>query len=257
MSIKNTTKISKPISAMKNKAYLSLLIVLFFVTAQANAQDVGPIDTPVIAQSAVNYNPNNIVIPGVNEKLVNRMWATYVRRHLDGKVKYDRRSKEFMTPTANVREMSGFPVSLTAQSRQIGGDVSFSVYPGAPIVEVPKNSSAALAASPQFTAKGLNMLNPRGSQELLAKFAKEVRREQVRLLVRSEEHQLNKFEANLRHLKSDNQRYLREIKYSEDRIRKAKESIIKNETDQQQAQQRILNQQKALENAKKLMSGIY
>jgi hypothetical protein len=57
-------------------------------------------------------------------------------------------------------------------------------------------------------------------------------------------------------LKSDNQRYLREIKYSEDRIRKAKESIIKNETDQQQAQQRILNQQKALENAKKLMSKI-
>lgn len=242
---------------MRNKAYFSFLMVLFFIAIQANAQDVGPIDTPVIAQSAVSYNPNNIVIPGANEKLVNRMWSSFVRRHLDGKVKYDRKTKEFMTPTANVRELSGFPVSLTAQSRQVGGDVSFSVYPGAPIVEAPKNnSSAALAAAPQFTAKGLNMVNPRGSQELLAKFAKEVRREQVRLLVKSEEHQLSKFESNLRHLKSDNQRYLREIKYSEDRIRRAKENIIKNESDQQQAQQRILNQQKAVENAKKLMSGI-
>jgi hypothetical protein len=243
---------------MKNTAYFSLLMVFLLNAVRANGQDVVIHDdtTPII-QSALIVNSNNVVIPGADEKLVKRMWANYVRHHFDGKVKYDRKTNEFVTPSANVRELSGNPVSLTAQSRQIGGDVSFSIYSGAPVVEIPKSySGTSLAASPQFTPKGIIVNNPRGHQELLADFAKEVKREQVRLLVKTEEHQLNKFETDLRQLRNANQRYLREIKSSEERIRKAKSDIIKNENDQQQAQQRILQQQKAVENAKKLMTGI-
>lgn len=183
----------------------------------------------------------SINLPNANKKLVQRVWADYARSHFNSRPKYDRKAKEFVAEGAQVSEISGYPIDLVSRTTQMGNSVQFLLQ-----VDM-QGAMLERSISPRRAA---------GTDLILEDFAREVEREKVRLHLKDEEKNMRKLEYELKALKNANIRYHREIEFAEERIKRAKENIIKNEKDQEAAVRRIENQIKVLEAVKRQLQSI-
>lgn len=199
-----------------------------------------------IAQS----NTMRVTLPNVDEKLVKRVWSSFARTQLRSKVRYDRKTKQHLAEQANLKSYG--ETNLEYASRQSGKDVNFEIT-------FRENNYVEMEVggfSQQRSINATNLQRNRAAKNVLEDFAREVRREQTRLEVATEEKNLKKLETQLRTLKNANTRYHQEIKQAEERIVKAKSNISQNEKDQVDTQKKLQDQQKMVEAVKRKMSNI-
>ncbi len=191
------------------------------------------------AQAADKSWTNNasISLPGVKRNMVNRLWADFARSRFGSRVKYDRKTREFVALGANMSSGSVGQVNLISQTTQSGRDVRFNLS-----VEYPVS-----VLSGTFTAKRVA-----DTPSILKDFAREVEREKVRLRIIEEDRNLKKMESELHQLKNANLRYHREIELAEAKILKARENIVQNEKDQVMAAEQIAKQKGVLAQVKRL-----
>jgi len=183
-------------------------------------------------------NHVSISLPEVKRNMVNRLWADFARNRFGSRVKYDRKTREFVALGANMGSGSMGQVNLISQTAQSGRDVRFNLS-----VEYPTST-----LSGTFTAKRVA-----DTPSILKDFAREVEREKVRLRIIEEDRNLKKMESELHQLKNTNLRYHREIELAEAKILKTRENIVQNEKDQVMAAERIEKQKGVLVQAKRLL----
>jgi|GEM_PF-3546335 hypothetical protein len=226
---------------MKQRIFTFLLMAIAHCsTAQITQQARSLFPTVIEAAQAADKgwtNNASISLTGVKRNMVNRLWADFARNRFGSRVKYDRKTREFVALGANMGNGNIGQVNLVSQTAQSGRDVRFNLS-----VEYP-----AAALNGTFTTKRVA-----DTPSILKDFAREVEREKVRLRIIEEDRNLQKMENELRQLKNTNLRYRREIEMAEAKILKARENIVQNEKDQVMAADRIEKQKGLLAQVKRL-----
>ncbi len=241
---------------MKNIAlFCAICSVVSFIPVQGQDTMTRPSFTPKGIDIPEDYdiaqtNTLRISLPNVDEKLVKRVWSSFARTQLRSKVRYDRKTKQHLADQAQIKSYG--ETNLEYESRQSGKDVNFEI-------SFRENNYVEMEVggfSQQRSINATNLQRNRAARGVLEDFAREVRREQTRLELMTEEKNLKKMESQLRTLKSANTRYHQEIKQAEERIVKAKSNISQNEKDQVDTQKKLQDQQKMVEMVKRKMSSI-
>lgn len=241
---------------MKNIALLCAICSLVsFIPMQGQDTMTRPSFTPKGIDIPEDYdiaqtNTLRVNLPNVDERLVKRVWSSFARTQLRSKVRYDRKTKQHLADQAQIKSYG--ETNLEYNSRQSGKDVNFEI-------SFRENNYVEMEVggfSQQRSINATNLQRNRAARGVLEDFAREVRREQTRLELATEEKNLKKMESQLRSLKSANTRYHQEIKQAEERIVKAKSNISQNEKDQVDTQKRLQDQQKMVEAVKRKMGSI-
>lgn len=226
---------------MKQRIFTLVLVAIAqFSNAQISQQARSLFPAVVEAAQAADKgwtNHTSISLTGVKKNMVNRLWADFARNRFGSKVKYDRKTREFVALGANMGNNNMGLVNLISQTAQSGRDVRFNLS-----VEYPTSS-----LNSPLTAKRVA-----DTPSILKDFAREVEREKVRLRIIEEDRNLQKMEGELRQLKNANLRYHREIELAEAKILKARENIVQNEKDQVMAAERIEKQRGLVAQVKRL-----
>jgi hypothetical protein len=241
---------------MKNIAlFCAICSVVSFIPVQGQDTMTRPSFTPKGIDIPEDYdiaqtNTLRVNLPNVDERLVKRVWSSFARTQLRSKVHYDRKTKQHLADQAQIKSYG--ETNLEYNSRQSGKDVNFEI-------SFRENNYVEMEVggfSQQRSINATNLQRNRAARGVLEDFAREVRREQTRLELATEEKNLKKMESQLRTLKSANTRYHQEIKQAEERIVKAKSNISQNEKDQVDTQKKLQDQQKMVEMVKRKMSSI-
>lgn len=245
----------QPIYAMKKIALLCAICSLNCFTALLGQDTlIRPSFTPKGIDLPTDYdiaqtNTMRINLPNVDEKLVKRVWSNFARTQLRSKVRYDRKTKQHLADQAQIKSYG--ETNLEYNTRQSGKDVNFEIsFRENNYVEMEVGGFA------QRSINATNLQRNRAARNVLEDFAREVRKEQTRLELASEEKDLRKLETQMRTLKNANTRYHQDIKQAEERIVKAKSNIVQNEKNQVDTQKKIQDQQKMVEAVKRKLSSI-
>jgi ribosomal protein L13E len=180
--------------------------------------------------SAGFRNSFSIRLPSGDKRLVARVWKDYVSTHFDGRTKYDRKAKEYVTANAKIGPISPSQTLLIGKPEKMGDATHFTIW---------------LDNDGEQVSSRSNRSHAREAYSILEDFALEIEREKVRLHLEGEQKNLRKMETQLRRLENANTRYYREIEMAKARILKMEENIVQNEADQIKAQEEI-NQQHEL-----------
>ncbi|MEM6380753.1 MAG: hypothetical protein AAF705_21400 [Bacteroidota bacterium] len=184
--------------------------------------------------SAGFRNSFSISLPSGDKRLVARVWKDYVSNHFDGRTKYDRKAKEYVTANAKIGPIGPGNTTLIGKPEKMGDRTHFTIW---------------LDHDGQVSSRR-NRSHAREAYAILEDLAIEVEREKVRIHLEEEQKHLRKMENHLRRLKNANERYHREIELAKAHILKMEENIIKNEADQVDAQQEIALQQELVKGVK-------
>ena len=192
--------------------------------------------------SSVGFrNSFSISLPTDDRKLAAKVWKTYVSSRFNGRTKYDRKAKEYITPNAMVSPVTSGSVNLVGKPEKFGGSVRFTLW---------------LNEEGTYIKSAVSPSKAREIESILEDYVVQIEKEKVRLQLVEEEKELRKREHKLRRLINANERYHREIELAKERIKKMEENIIQNEQDQITANDDIIEQQEKVKQVKENMNSI-
>ncbi len=178
-----------------------------------------------------------IDIPNTNEKFVENIWKKYLRSY-GGKSRKNRGSQEIFTSSAKISAIGkGRKVDLYTIFEQSGDQVSLSLW---------------VDLGDEFLSKKNKNSQVQGAKDFLEDFAKEVRREIIRLQVKEEGEILEKFEVRMKRLVRDSTRFEREIESAEVKIFKNQEKLEENRIAREEMKLIIEEQQITVDSIKSL-----
>jgi leucyl-tRNA synthetase len=178
-----------------------------------------------------------IDIPNTNEKFVENIWKKYLKS-FGGKSKKNRSTEEIITSSAKISAIGkGNRVDLYTILDQLGDDVSLLMW---------------VDLGEEFLSKRNKNSQVQGAKDFLEDFAKEVKREIIRLQVKEEGNKLQKMEVNLKRLERDSVRFVREIELAEAKILKNQTKIEDNRITREELLHNIEIQKMTLDSIKLL-----
>lgn len=198
------------------------------------------IDESEDLMSAGFRNSFSITLPSGDKRLVARVWKDYVSNHFDGRTKYDRKAKEYVTANAKIGPIGPGNTTLVGKPEKMGDATHFTIW---------------LDHDGQISSRR-NRNHAREAYSILEDLALEIEREKVRIHLEDEQKDLRKMESQMRRLKNANERYHREIELAKAHILKMEENIIQNEADQIDAQEQINLQHELVKGVKNSLEGI-
>jgi len=178
-----------------------------------------------------------IKIPNTDEKLVAEVWQNYIKDAYKGKTKWNRKEKEWLTDNVGITAIGGNnTVDLYTAISKSGQDVELALW-------------CDLGGA--FLSSNAHRDRYEEAEKMLMRFSMEVAKAGVQAELDEQEKGLKKLEGELKKLKNENDRYLKDIEKAEAAIRKAKDGIVKNEKDQELVVNSIQNQHKLVDETKK------
>lgn len=219
---------------------LSLLVSTLMAQRNAEVQEYSKglsfasIEESEDLMSAGFRNSFSVTVPSGDKRLVARVWKDYVSSHFDGRTKYDRKAKEFVTANAKIGPIGPGNTTLIGKPERMGDVTHFTIW---------------LDHDGQISSRR-NRRHAREAYSILEDFVLEIEREKVRIHLEAEQKNLRKMENQMRRLKNANERYHREIELAKEHILKMEENIIKNEAEQIEAQDEISLQQELVKGVK-------
>lgn len=203
------------------KAILISSTFLFFVAFIANAQ----ITEQAIPMSMGTKNAIMVEIPEAEEKFVNKVWKDFLKGQYKVKTKPNKKTDELFSDNATIPGIGGAnTVDVYAKSGQNGGNVNVSMW-----VDM---GGAFLNSTDHPTQY-------QQAQDMMERFALEVKVEQTKIELAAQEKTLKKLKSDLKKLKSDNDKYHKEIEVAKDKIKTAEQNIVTNEQQQITTNQNI------------------
>lgn len=231
---------------MKNLVLISLLcLTISSVFAQSDTTEVmeyskglnlRAVEEGEERMSAGYRNSFSIELPTGDKQLVRKVWRDYMSSRFDGRTKYDRKNKEYITTNAKISAMGDRHSSLIGKQEKFGNNTRFTIW-------VENDGEQIRSVSDRRRGREADMI--------LNDFVVEIEREKTRIHLDDEQKQLSKLERDLRRLKSANDRYHREIELAKERIQRMEENIIQNEAAQIDAIDKIGQQQEVVKTVKK------
>ncbi|MCB0650107.1 MAG: hypothetical protein KDC85_02455 [Saprospiraceae bacterium] len=181
-------------------------------------------------------------IPSVDEKLAETVWKDYTKNFYNSKTKWDRKNNEWVTADADIVAIGmGNKVTLFATIDSKKDDVIFSLW---------------IDLGNSFVTKEEMPERYREAEKLVMRYGLELAQEKVKIEIREEEKNLEKMESDLKKLVSDQERYERDIEKAQEAIKKAQENIVANKKDQEDAADKIKDQQKLIEDIRKKLNDL-
>ncbi|MEO0339607.1 MAG: hypothetical protein AAF242_10380, partial [Bacteroidota bacterium] len=176
-------------------------------------------------------NAFSIYLPTDNPKLATKVWKDYVSSRFNGRAKYNRKGKEYISEEV-MTPVTSYPINLVSKTEKFGGQVKFTLW---------------LDQGETYLTSEQNPGKVQAIEDLLNDFHIQVEKEKVRLHLLEEEKELRKLEHKLARLERANARYHKEIELAKQRILQMEDNIIKNELDQITASDEIKTQQNKVE----------
>ncbi|MBK7426136.1 MAG: hypothetical protein IPI60_03395 [Saprospiraceae bacterium] len=180
-------------------------------------------------------------IAGVTEELVNDTWKEYIKKY-GGKHKWNRKAKELFSEGVMLPNISSEPINLYAASIEGGSSVQFILWLQSP--------DGTFYTQERLLSQQENL------QNLLTHFELEVKREDLRAIIKDEEKLYNKQESDLKKLEKSKERLHKDIEDAQEKIKKSEAEIEQNIKDQELSRQQIKSQQDKLEALRKKLSNL-
>ncbi len=230
---------------MKNLILFSFIILLSF-QAQAQVEEYqkglefSAIQEASEKRSTGFENAFSIYLPTDNPKLATKVWKDYVSSRFNGRAKYNRKAKEFISEEV-MTPVTSYPINLVSKTEKFGGQVKFTLW---------------LDQGETYLTSAQNPGKVGAVQDLLNDFHIQVEKEKVRLHLLEEQKALRKLEHQLARLERANARYHKEIELAKQRILQMEDNIIKNELDQITASDEIKSQQQKVDSVQATLDKI-
>lgn len=223
---------------MKN--YLLFLFIAFLLlnNGSAAAQDMRD---GVKSMSAGVQHAVYTDMPGVTEDLVNDTWKEYIKKY-GGKHKWNRKAKELLSQGVMLPNISSEPINLYAASVVNGSSVQFILWL--------QSTDGTFYTQERLLSQQENL------QNLLTHFELEVKREDLRAIIKEEEKLYSKQESDLKKLEKSKERLHKDIEDAQDKIKKSEAEIEQNIKDQELSRQQIKSQQDKIDSLKKKLSNL-
>lgn len=205
------------------------------VMEYAKGLNLRAVDEGEELMSAGFRNAFSIRVPTGDKRLVRKVWKDYMGSRFNGRTKYDRKNKEYITTNAKISAMGDRNSNLIGKQEKLGNSIRFTIW-------VENDGSQVRSVSDRRQGREADMI--------LNDFVLEIEREKTRIHLKEEQKQLSQLERDLRKLKAANDRYYREIEMAKERILRMEENIIKNEAEQIEAVERIGQQQEVVKTVK-------
>ncbi|RME98587.1 MAG: hypothetical protein D6772_08830, partial [Bacteroidetes bacterium] len=171
--------------------FFAAVALLLNITAQAQ------LPTESKAMSEGVYEALVLSIPDLNAKQTAKLWTSFTKDFYDARSKYDRRSKEYIATDAEITGLgTDQPVNLHALIEERGKGSVVYLW-----VKVGDN----------FISKAQMPDQQMEAEQLLLRFGIEAAKEKVRLDIAAQEKDLERLQGDLKKLKSEKDRYERDI----------------------------------------------
>ncbi len=223
---------------MKNFLLLVFIAFLQLSYTSASAQEMRD---GVKSMSAGVQHAVFIDMANVSEDLVNNTWKDYIKKY-GGKHKWNRKAKELFSEGVMLPNISSEPINLFAASVLSGSSVQFILW-----IQSPDGT---------FYTQERLLSQQENLQNLLTHFDLEVKREDLRGLIKEEEKLYSKQESDLKKLEKNNERLHKDIEDAQNKIKKSEADIEQNIKDQELSRQQIKSQQDKLDSLKKKLSDL-
>ncbi|MCH2046271.1 MAG: hypothetical protein MK212_19305 [Saprospiraceae bacterium] len=229
---------------------LSIFTVLFFLFSVSSswAQIQATIKEETRSMSKGSFNCLILDLPGTNVKDVAKAWQKYIKSY-KGKTKFDRKSDEYITDDAEIKNMSDNTVDITAKI-VTKGDV------GCELV-VWYNLGVTYLSSNEYADR-----YPAG-EAVLQGFTKEVSLELIEAELKDEEKklkelgdELKKMEKEQEDLEKDIENYKQTITEMEQKIKDTETGIEENKTSQETKKTEMSDQTKVIEEVKQRLESV-
>lgn len=223
---------------MKNNLLLLLIVVFQMSIWSAGAQEMRD---GVKSMSAGVQHAVFTDMPGVSEDLVNDTWKEYIKKY-GGKHKWNRKAKELFSQGVMLPNISSEPINLFAATVVNGSSVQFILWL--------QSTDGAFYTQERLMSQQENLEN------LLLHFGLEVKREDLRAIIKEEEKLFSKQESDLKKLEKSKDRLHKDIEEAQDKIKKSEAEIEQNIKDQELSRQQIKSQQDKIDSLKKKLSNL-
>ncbi len=186
-------------------------------------------------------NAISLEITMADEKLVAEVWKNYMKDFYDAKVKWDRKTKEYLAEDASIAAIGlGNTVDVYATMEEKGDNTIINTWFGL--------GGGAFLSSREHAGRYEE------AEKLLLRFALEVAREKTRQELEGEKGELRQLQKELERLKAANDRYHKEIERAQEAIKKAEADIVQNAKDQEAMLGKIAEQEKAIQAVEKRLN---
>lgn len=168
------------------------------------------------ANSEGIYNAYSMELLSADKKIVDKAWKSLMKSY-KGKTKFNKREGEFATTSARITELGSAAFKVKASIEQRGDNVIVHSWY--------EDGDGYIDANMESEDAGIN--------QMLDRFAVEVRQMMVKKEVDTEEKTLKQSESHLSKLKRQNDGYLKDIETAKRKIAEAEQKIIENEAEQE------------------------
>lgn len=180
-------------------------------------------------------------IPGVSEGMVSDTWKDYIKKY-GGKHKWNRKAKELFSEAVMLPNISSQPINIFAAATPNGSATQFILW-----LQSPDGT---------FYTKERLLAQEENLQNLLTHFELEVKREDLRAIIKEEEKLYNKQESDLKKLEKSKERLQKDIEDALNKIKRSEAEIEQNIKDQELSRQQIQSQQDKIDALKKRLSDL-
>ena len=182
-----------------------------------------------------------VYFPKTKEKRVKRMWKAFVKKHYEGKLKYSRRSGEYLLKEARSVVMYAGAFDLYTQIDSKGEFVTLRVW---------------YDLGQSFLEERFHPTQTAEVRDVLRSFYFDVRRDQQSDKVDDATSTLEDAERALEQLVKKNESLHKDISGYREKIREAEHDILENERDQSAARTLIETRLRSVESARKQLNKI-
>lgn len=223
---------------MKNLIFLfAFTLISNLATAQLHSYN-STIDESSEIMSQGSNNAFTLELPGVGKDMAEDIWKKYSKNY-DGKTKKDRKSKEFFTDDAEIRDMSSNPVDIYA---------SFSN------VDTTTTAQFWFDLGGAYLSSELHADKVGAAQSLLNAYAFEVGKEKAKEGLKYQEKGLKELEKDMSKLQKNNKEYHKRVEEAKKLIAEMERNIEVNVKNQEAKQTEIDGQKVIVEKAASLLS---
>lgn len=197
---------------MKNFLYSLVLIATSLLISN---QSFGQLEEKEVRMSLGNQNAIALPVDNVTEKSLESYFQSYFRTF--GKVKYNRKAKEYFIDKANVDKISKDKVDLYARMLEVEGKVFLFLFVDNGLAFVTSENSEN-----EF----------RGANVVLKEFELFVRQSLIEEQLKEAEKNLSSMEREIKQLEKDNEKYQKTIEDARKKIEEMEKAIEKNVEEQ-------------------------
>lgn len=217
----------------------SLLLFLFLgFTAVLPAQVVRETERMMSLGSRPGFQINFL---NADAGMVEDMWVDFVKKNFSGKLKKDRKSKEFTAVGLKSPMVGADPFTLYSTIEKNGDNVTLTAY---------------FDRGASFLSRSND---PRGAQEVtnaLRQFYFDVRRAVIGREIKAQEDKVKELESRQKKLQRDNENLHKDIENYKARIKKAEEDLVKNQKEQEATLVDTEAQRRAVEQTRKRLDNV-